>query len=648
MIYKLILALGVIILLVSIILYINSINSKKSETFSIEDGILSSLCNNKGYVSNLENNRCQCIDGWSGDKCDFSNCSYNGTLSEGVCKCNSGFIGNHCQYSDEITCNGNGKVNSYGKCYCNPNSHGKFCNNICLNGGKGIYVNNTSKCKCKQEKMFFKDNDNTNSAYKMVDLYNGTNCENVSMVKDELDIENLYMNELPSDEKNENEYIFKICPFNKNISIFNMKVNGFIINKDLDDTIKDNNDCYIINPSLFINSYVPDCVDRYTIFNSGSKSENGGSSPDAGGKFEGLCSPIKLSALIGQNVTCTFDVISKNTNKRESAEVTFITSGIAGAFYPGAPAIFGDSNVTVKGLSNFYVRKGIPDTFLSEGSIFQLPFEAVKELHLPHDPEARSYNLIVGEPIDTCSCTGKNCGDDGCGGSCGTCSDGAECNNGICCTPNCSGKNCGDDGCGGSCGTCSDGDACINGICCTPNCSGKKCGDDGCGGSCGTCSDSNGNKLTCYTGPTVNIPVGNKINSGDCICNKNNDPKKDNCIYYKPLIRIGEQDGSKWIIFTNNIPYRFVDYINGDLRELIYDSYSAPTISLNYVPKMKLKDPKNNYSPSNSEPDNNSFILTDLVPPYDNNSYDIFTFNSDKGIYESQITSTIIYQDMTF
>jgi hypothetical protein len=62
------------------------------------------------------------------------------------------------------------------------------------------------------------------------------------------------------------------------------------------------------------------------------------------------------------------------------------------------------------------------------------------------------------------------------------------------CTPNCSGKNCGSDGCGGNCGTCSPGFSCsYSGNCtessiCTPNCTNKQCGDNGCGGSCGTCS----------------------------------------------------------------------------------------------------------------------------------------------------------------
>ncbi len=106
----------------------------------------------------------------------------------------------------------------------------------------------------------------------------------------------------------------------------------------------------------------------------------------------------------------------------------------------------------------------------------------------------------VGPGEETCTpdCTGKECGDDGCGGSCGTCEDGFVCQDGQCvgCTPDCTGKECGDDGCGGSCGTCDDPAKPIcnaQGICeaCTPNCDGKECGDDGCGGSCGDCTDPN-------------------------------------------------------------------------------------------------------------------------------------------------------------
>ena len=94
------------------------------------------------------------------------------------------------------------------------------------------------------------------------------------------------------------------------------------------------------------------------------------------------------------------------------------------------------------------------------------------------------------------NCTGKICGPDGCGGSCGTCPDGKVCSpdGKKCadCTRDCTGKICGPDGCGGSCGTCKDGNTCFSDgtYCgCLPDCDGKVCGLNGCGGLCGTCPD---------------------------------------------------------------------------------------------------------------------------------------------------------------
>jgi hypothetical protein len=56
------------------------------------------------------------------------------------------------------------------------------------------------------------------------------------------------------------------------------------------------------------------------------------------------------------------------------------------------------------------------------------------------------------------------------------------------CVPNCVNKECGTNGCGGSCGTCVLPRSCIAQKCvCQPQCNGKTCGDDGCGGVCGTC-----------------------------------------------------------------------------------------------------------------------------------------------------------------
>ncbi len=99
------------------------------------------------------------------------------------------------------------------------------------------------------------------------------------------------------------------------------------------------------------------------------------------------------------------------------------------------------------------------------------------------------------ETAGTCvpDCSGKQCGDDGCGASCGTCPAGQHCASGACvpdCVPDCFEKQCGDDGCGGTCGVCPAGTHCEVTTCvpdCLPDCAGKECGDDGCGGSCGVC-----------------------------------------------------------------------------------------------------------------------------------------------------------------
>ena len=98
----------------------------------------------------------------------------------------------------------------------------------------------------------------------------------------------------------------------------------------------------------------------------------------------------------------------------------------------------------------------------------------------------------------TCVCNATSCG------------AGQVCYNNSCCTPNCSGKQCGSDGCGGSCGTCSgvtpvcNGTSCVcsstscgggavclgSGACCSPSCP-PGCIDfptpDGCGGDCRNC-----------------------------------------------------------------------------------------------------------------------------------------------------------------
>ncbi len=159
------------------------------------------------------------------------------------------------------------------------------------------------------------------------------------------------------------------------------------------------------------------------------------------------------------------------------------------------------------------------------------------------------------------NCEGKVCGDDGCGGSCGACDALMECGiagqckckfeecsdgccltghvcaqvTGNCCAVECGGKDCGPDGCGGSCGQCSaleqclagtcqcdfemcNGECCdaaegcslITGDCCAPSCFGKECGDDGCGTSCGGCDDA----ILC----TADVCVDGMCNHEDLCC----------------------------------------------------------------------------------------------------------------------------------
>ena len=119
---------------------------------------------------------------------------------------------------------------------------------------------------------------------------------------------------------------------------------------------------------------------------------------------------------------------------------------------------------------------------------------------------------ISGQCVCVADCDGLDCGDDGCGGSCGDCTPPETCDiSGLCtCTRDCAGKACGDDGCGGTCGSCTPPATCnASGLCeCLADCSGRCCGDDGCGGTCPDACDAsqycNQANCTCVTGCTAN------------------------------------------------------------------------------------------------------------------------------------------------
>ncbi len=151
----------------------------------------------------------------------------------------------------------------------------------------------------------------------------------------------------------------------------------------------------------------------------------------------------------------------------------------------------------------------------------------------------------------TPQCEDRECGHDGCGGSCGECynqctldpmtgcSFDSEPDPSLCgpdgwcehfCCPSCCGKECGPDGCGGTCGLCDDGLECdLVGQChgpCVPNCEGKVCGVDGCGGTCGECNGCSpadtGGPYECQDGecpyccPNCAYPIGSSEQCTEC------------------------------------------------------------------------------------------------------------------------------------
>lgn len=116
-------------------------------------------------------------------------------------------------------------------------------------------------------------------------------------------------------------------------------------------------------------------------------------------------------------------------------------------------------------------------------------------------------------------CAGRECGADGCGGTCGDCAEGVDCDNGLCaaCVPQCDDRACGDDGCDGVCGDCAGGQICgRDGQCADAP---AACGDDTCdaGEDCANCPADCG--LCCGNGACDN-GVGENCATcpADCGC----------------------------------------------------------------------------------------------------------------------------------
>ena len=193
------------------------------------------------------------------------------------------------------------------------------------------------------------------------------------------------------------------------------------------------------------------------------------------------------------------------------------------------------------------------------------------------------------------NCNGKNCGSDGCGGSCGSCTGNQTCNpdNSRCeCAPNCGDHTCENDGCddcdgcGGSCRSCPNGQTCNNGKCgCIPDCNGGRCGD-GCGNACTnnpcpvgqTCSADGSKCIGCISncnGGRCGDGCGNACTNNPCPVGQTCSTDGSICITHLPLILIGgvSKTTESGIIYSGNYgsSWSSVNYPLLSCMSLAYD-----------------------------------------------------------------------------
>jgi len=185
--------------------------------------------------------------------------------------------------------------------------------------------------------------------------------------------------------------------------------------------------------------------------------------------------------------------------------------------YPGFGLVANSSNQTTGALN---AQSSFLDNFrtaIQAPNNAEQAYQILTSMYPTYLVQSNLRNsLAAALPTSICSlnCAHKTCGDDGCGGCCGVCEEGFNCNFfGQCeCAPSCDGTTCGDDGCGGVC-DCQTG-SCLNGVCsCTPSCPTNSCGSNGCGGVC-NCDDG----YTCRHGTCVEP----ELNAIDIAFNFNN------------------------------------------------------------------------------------------------------------------------------
>jgi len=88
--------------------------------------------------------------------------------------------------------------------------------------------------------------------------------------------------------------------------------------------------------------------------------------------------------------------------------------------------------------------------------------QAGKEYRILARTEPKDANYLYDVAVTLCrnTCGDKVCGDDGCGGECGTCANGCTPDRKTCCEDACGDKVCGSNACGQTCGTCAKGSVC--------------------------------------------------------------------------------------------------------------------------------------------------------------------------------------------
>nr|WP_255652234.1 vWA domain-containing protein [Corallococcus sp. AS-1-12] len=133
--------------------------------------------------------------------------------------------------------------------------------------------------------------------------------------------------------------------------------------------------------------------------------------------------------------------------------------------------------------------------------------------------DATGFNLIDCRPeLVLNPCRGRTCGVVG-GVTCGSCDASQICSEatGACCTRQCSGRSCGPDGCGGSCGVCTEGSECMgNGVCacsagtiaCATGCVNPQADKDNCLACGSVCAAAPNATPACRSGCSIDCVPG--------------------------------------------------------------------------------------------------------------------------------------------